>query len=195
MTGFLAKRYRWHAITGYLLFLALWFVCLLLLGWIVSSRPAEAHMLLKDTVAGKGAILHINPDDDPVAGEQTSFLLDIQGAAASDKEQSIAKLTITDDEHHETSVPAHVRGDTVAADYIFPRQGLYVLVFSVQQESRPTHRFTESLRVSRGAINDATVRNTPLWAGVGMVCTGIAAVAVAAVAFGRRKAINTNSKL
>lgn len=194
MVGFLAGRYNWRATIRYILFLILWLTWVLLLGWIMLSRPAEAHVLLKDTVAGKGAILHVTPDDDPVAGEQTSFLFDIQDASPG-KERSVAKLTIVDDQHNETSIPARVQGNTVAAAYIFPRQGLYTLNLNMQLGDRKTHRFTESLRVSHGAINDVTVRSTPLWAGVGMLCTVIAVIALAAMAFSRRKTINIYSKL
>jgi len=47
-------------------FWSLWLVTVMSLGLLAFSRPAEAHMLLKDAVTGTGAILHITPDDDPV---------------------------------------------------------------------------------------------------------------------------------
>ncbi len=194
IVSFLAERYHWRKTVKHFSFLAVWFAGVLLLGWISFSRPAEAHMMLKDTVSGKGAILHINPDDDPVAGERTSFLFDVQDTSPFE-EQSTARLTIVDEQHHEINVLARVKGNTVVADYTFPRQGLYTLTLDIQQGDKQTHRFTESQRVSRGVINFATVRNTPLWAGVGMMCTVITAIAVAIIAFDRRKIINIYSKL
>ena len=194
MVHFLAERYHWHKIMRYPLFLALWFFGILLLGWISFSRPAEAHMLLKDAAGEKGTILHITPDDDPIAGERTSIVFEVQDTS-SDKRSTTAKLAIIDDQDHTTNVPARVQGKTVTAAYIFPRQGLYTLVLSIQQGDTSTHRFTESQRVSRGVINSATVYSPPLWAGAGLLCTVMTAIAVTIIAFSRRKAINTYSKL
>lgn len=194
---FLAERYHWRKIAQYILFLISWAVGMMLLGLITLSRPADAHMLLKDSITGTGAIVHITPDDDPIAGEPTFFLFDIQEPPAEvQKEQSSAKLTIVDEQQSATDVPTRVEGHTVAADYVFPRQGLYTLILSIRQGGKQTHRFMESQRVSRGVINVGTVpTNAPPWAGVGMVGTVIAAIVVAATAFSRRKIIKAYSKL
>lgn len=195
MIDFLVERYRWHMFVKSFLFIVLWVLSVLLLGWVAFSRPAEAHMLLKDEVATKGAILHVTPDDDPVAGKSTAFLLDIQDASLS-KEQSTASLTVIDDKNRQTEVPARMQGKAIAGDYVFPRQGLYTLVFSTQQGSSQTHRFTESLRVSRGAINDTVAADgIPLWAGVGVLTSAMAMTAMGVLAIIRRKTINAFSKL
>lgn len=193
IADFLGTRYNWRTFVKYPFFLALWFAWVMLLGLVALSRPAAAHTMLKDSIAGAGAILHVNPDDDPVAGEKTSFLFDIQNANLT--EQSTATLMIMDDQQRETNVPARVQGDAVAADYIFPQQGLYTLMLSTQQGGQQTHEFMDSLRVSRGVINGATVRDSPLWAWAGLLGTVIAATVVATAAFMRRKTIGMQSKL
>lgn len=192
--SFLAERWHWRKTIKPLLFLALWFLTVLLLGWISFSRSAEAHMLLKDTASKTGTILHVTPDDDPIAGEQSSLIFDIQDAPPGTGTVT-AELIIIDEQDRSTNVPAHAQENTVKAAYTFPRQGLYTLILSMRQDGKETNRFMESQRVSRGMINNATAHGAPLWAGTGLLCTVIAAIAVAAVAISRRSSIKTFSKL
>jgi len=194
LIDFLAERWRWHKTTRYFLSLALWAIGVLVLGLISFSRPVEAHMLLKDTQSEQGTVLHITPDDDPIAGQQSALLYDIQGISPS-HEHLTAILLVVDDQNHETSVMAHVRENTVAADFTFPKQGLYTLILNIQQDNKQIRQFTESQRVSRGTINSTAMRSIPPWAGVGLLCTALAAIAVAGIAFSRRKAIKIYSKL
>lgn len=49
-------------------------LCLLLCG--ASVRPAEAHLLATDNTIG--AVLHIDPNDQPVAGSQASFFFEFK---------------------------------------------------------------------------------------------------------------------
>lgn len=194
IADFLAERRHWGRITKGLFFLIVWCAAALLLGWISLSRPAEAHTLLKDTTGEKGTILHTTPNDDPIAGENTSLIFDIQGAPPGEG-QSTANLIVVDEQNRQTQVPARIQGTSVIADYVFPNQGLYVLMLSLQQGGQQTHQFMESQRVSRGVITNATVRSTPLWAGAGLLGTVVVTMAGAVLVFKRRKAISIYSKL
>lgn len=195
MVDFLVERYHWRTFVKYLLFVVMWAVSVLLLAWVSFSRPAEAHTLVKDSQAKSGAILHVTPDDDPIAGQSTSLMLDVQDASLSNS-QLIASLTVIDDINREIKVPARIHGKAIAADYTFPRQGLYTLVFSTQQGGQQTLSFTESLRVSRGAINEAAIATSiPLWAGLGVLGSVIAMTVMGVIAFIRRKTIGIYSKL
>lgn len=194
MGSFGAERFRLSKIKKYLLFIGFWLMWVLVLVLISFTRPAAAHMFSKDTMSSSGAVLHITPDDDPIAGESASMIFSIHGL--SDAEQSSARLIITDDQNHEAIVPAHIRSGAVVAEYTFPRQGLYKISLSIEQDGRQTHQFMQSQRVNRGIISNATVKSdTPLWAVVGAVGTGAATIGVALTAFIRRKAIGSYSKL
>ncbi|HEX6462606.1 MAG TPA: ferric reductase-like transmembrane domain-containing protein [Candidatus Saccharimonadales bacterium] len=191
----LVNRYQWGRAVKHSFFLFLWFVgTMLLWGLVLSSRPAAAHMLVKDMANGAGTVLHITPDDDPIAGQQSLISFDIQGASITHAQPSVS-LTIIDEQNNKTNVPAKLQKNTVVADYTFPKQGLYTLMLTITQEDQQAYHFTESQRVGRGIITSTSVRSVPLWAGVGTVSTAIAAIAVAAVAFHRRKAIHNYSKL
>lgn len=194
-SSFLVERYQLSMAKKYLLFGVFWVAWALVLGLVSFTRPAQAHMFSKDTMAGSGSVLHITPDDDPIAGEQASLVFDIKDLSAAGK-QAVAKLTITDDQNKEAIVPAHVRDNTVAAEYTFPRQGLYKIALSIEQDDIQTHHFAQSQRVNRGIISSVTVMNSPpLWAVVGATSAGVAAMGVVFAAFIRRKAINNYSKL
>jgi len=56
-------------------------------------------------------------------------------------------------------------GNTVAATYTFPSQGLYMITLSIKQDGTLMHQFMQSQRVSRGTITNETTSSSPLWAG------------------------------
>lgn len=195
MGSFLVERYQLSSVKKYVLFVILWVAWMHILGLISFTRPAEAHMFSKDTMAGSGSVLHITPDDDPIAGEQASLVFDIKDLSGDGK-QTVAKLTIADDQNRETTVSAQIRGNLVSASYVFSHQGLYKIALIIEQEGVQTHHFIQSQRVNRGTVSSvAVVSSTPLWAVVGAAGTGVGAVGIVAMAFIRRKVINNYSKL
>lgn len=194
MGGFLIERYHLSPAKKYFLFAGLWLLWIGVLSLISFSRPAGAHMVYKDAIGGAGAVLHIDPNDDPVAGERAALLFDVQGTLGV-KGQPVAKLTIIDEQNYETEVPVQLHGNTVAANYTFPRQGLYMIMLKIEEGGKQTHDFMQSQRVSRGRIQGVTGNSAPLWAVVGTVGAGAGVIVVITVAFSRWKAINTYSKL
>lgn len=195
MGAFLAERYHWKASGKYISFGIFWCIWLgILLGLVVFSRPAGAHMFSKDAETESGAVLHITPDDDPIAGENSLFVFDIENAPPPNP-SIVAMLTIADDQNHAAAVPAHLNEHMVKAEYTFPSQGLYTITLTLEQNGQQTHNFTQSQRVSRGTLINETASSKPLWAGLGALASGVAAVIVAFIAFYRRKVINSYSKL
>jgi hypothetical protein len=51
-------------------------ISIALLSLFIAITPAQAHILATD--GSIGAVLHIDPDDDPIAGEQAGFFFDIK---------------------------------------------------------------------------------------------------------------------
>lgn len=195
MGAFMAERYRWQSLGKYLafgVFLCMWLG--IFLGLVAFSRPVGAHMFSQDSATESGAVLHITPDDDPIAGQNSTFIFDIENLPPSRPGFS-ATLTVVDDLNRTATVPAQRQGHMVKADYTFPRQGLYNITLTIEQNGQLTHTFSQSQRVSRGALINESASSKPLWAGVGALASGMAAAVVAVIAIYRRKAISEYSKL
>lgn len=154
---------------------------------------ASAHVLVKDQAGSTGALLHIIPDDDPVAGEPATLFFDVRDPSIA-KSGASTRLTIYDEQNKSLEVSSTLQGSSVSATYTFPRQGLYIIKLVIKQNGRTTHTFVESQRVSRGIINGETMPSAPAWAEVGIIFSGIAAVCAAIITFNRRKTISEYSK-
>lgn len=159
---------------------------------LLLPASASAHVLIKDRVGDTGALLHLNPDDDPIAGERVTLFFDIRDDSITPK-SSQAKLTITDDQGLALVVPSELSGSSVSARYVFPAQGLYEVKLVISSGGKTTHSFVESQRVSRGSAADTAAPSAPAWAKAGVVVSVSAGIITATIAFRRRKAISKYS--
>jgi hypothetical protein len=166
---------------------------LLLVAILLLPAQALAHVAIKDRASGTGAILHLNPDDDPIAGEQATLFFDIRDDSIT-PESSRATLTITNEQRIATPVPVTMRGSSVAARHIFPRQGIYHIRLHITQENRSKHTFLYSQRVGRGISGGAVPQGPPAWAEIGGILTLVTVALTAIIAYNRRKAIQQYSK-
>lgn len=151
------------------------FLVLVAVVFCLRAVPAQAHVLITDNTGTIGAILHITPDDDPIAGEPSSLFFDIQSDAFSKHAHSVV-LQITDDKGHTVDVPAQLIGSSVSANYIFPQQGVYKIVLSAHahaetgsHEAAHAHTFTHTQRVARGLAGSVLDEPTHTWADIGLV--------------------------
>lgn len=139
------------------------------------AGTASAHVLLVDRQANIAAVLHINPDDDPVAGEPSELYFDVQDADSDTRiPYSAYQLVITDEQNNNTVVRTVASNNTVGVEYTFPTRGLYRLNLrsnpgydSLQKISLQT-----SVRVSRGAGVSANADRYP-WATAGLWVGGV----------------------
>lgn len=154
-------------------------------------RVVFAHVLVKDTTTDSGAVLHITPDDDPVAGEQAALFYDIRDPSLAMVKPEIM-LTVTDAQGSISTLRAHVQGTSVSASYVFPRQGVYRISLLLLHDGRQLHDFTYSQRISRGTAGTVHYR-APAWAEVGSTMALLSLGALAIVVFNRRDAINKYS--
>ncbi len=147
---------------------------------------AQAHVLLTDSKNRVGAILHVSPDDDPIAGQPSRIFYDIQSNLSGVSEKTVL-LTVTDETNQTTAVPVTVKGSYVSTDYTFTNQGAYQLELTVPtQESELV--FTTTQRVSRGQSNDQP-DTAQGWAKT-IVISSIGAICIfGIVAFNHRKNI------
>lgn len=154
--------------------------------------PATAHVLITDSSQSKGAILHIIPDDDPVAGEQSPLYFDTQEQLLKPDTSSKVTLIIENTTGEKTDVPVKIDGSLVTADYTFPMQGVYKLTYEIVAGNEK-YIFTQSQRVSRGAVESALNQPTYAWAEMLIVGTGVGLIVLMIVAFNRRKLIANQS--
>jgi len=150
------------------------------------GQSASAHVLITDTTNTKGAILHITPDDDPIAGDAATLYFDMQGAGEA------VSMTITDAAGVVETSTAKVNGSLATSTYTFPAQGVYRLTFTEKVNDKK-YTFVHSQRVSRGVT--ASALDTPLypWAELLLIASGVAFAVLVIVAFNRRKTIARHS--
>lgn len=151
------------------------------------NATAYAHVLINDTTDKKAAILHINPDDDPIAGQSSTIYFDIQDTL---RQQLVsAHLTVTNNNDNASKViQTTTNGSLTTANYTFPVQGIYTLNFLVQTKNQ-RYTFQQTQLVSRG-VSAATVKKAHhQWAESLLFASALSFVILAIIAFNRRKSI------
>lgn len=159
----------------------------------IQTTPASAHVLITDSTSSRGAILHIIPDDNPIAGQESILYFDTQqGLIQSD--QTTALLVITDRAGRTTTVAPSIDGSLLTAKYTFPIQGVYRLSYTIITKETK-HTFEQSQRVSRGT--QGSVLDTPshVWAEMLLVASTTGIIVTIATGIRRRKAIAEQSVL
>lgn len=163
-------------------------VALVLVFTLLPLSKASAHVFILDTTQATGAVLHINPDDDPIAGEKSQFFFDSQALSGANE----ASFSITIDGTVD-DVEMEVNDTLATAEYVFASQGVYKLEFTVSSGG-DTYVFEHTQRVSRGVSDSPLDEPVHAWAEVALV-TGIAGLALLAIiVFNRRLAIGRQSK-
>lgn len=59
------------------------FICLIVLGVLILPASVSAHVLITDKNNQIGSVLHITPDDDPIAGQPSALYFDIESKNVS----------------------------------------------------------------------------------------------------------------
>lgn len=158
------------------------FLALLIVVTILLPQTAFAHVLISDDTRSVGAVLHVVPDDDPIAGQPSNLFFDIQ---TQNINKDTAKLTITDTVTNEAiSAPIEVDNNSVTADYTFPVQGVYRLSLTVSSDKNYT--FNYSQRVSRGLTGSALDKPTYPLANLALVFCGTAFLFLLIILFNHR---------
>lgn len=150
-----------------------------------------AHILIKDETSTKGAILHIQPGDDPVAGKPATLYFDTQS-----KNDSRVIPIITNDETKVTETLSSVQasGSLTTIPYTFPAQGTYTLQFNITTESN-TYTFITHKRITRGTAAHTDTAQTYFWAEALLLGGSIGLLFLAILFIGRRKEIAQRSTL
>lgn len=151
---------------------------------------ASAHVLVMDETKTTGAVLHIIPDDDPIAGQPSSLYFDMQDALTRD--DVVVELLISNSRGDSEIVETKRSGSLVTATYTFPAQGVYGLTYTVTSGDE-AYTFRQAQRVSRGISSVTLEQPFHAWAQVLLAISVFGLAIVAIVAFNRRKEIAEQS--
>lgn len=163
-------------------FLAVLFIML----W--SAPLAQAHVLVTDTTGKIGGVLHINPDDDPIAGQPSTLFFDIQNSTFSSHAHQVT-VDITDDKGTSTSPSFSVTGSSVLITYTFPTQGVYTITLKADANEVTqvhNHTFIHTQRVTRGTTGSAIDTPQYAWAELLLIGGACSLAALTIVAVNRR---------
>lgn len=123
----------------------------LVLGASLAIQPViHAHVLIKDQTGQAGAVLHVTPDDDPIAGQKSELYYSTQGIDGAKR----ASLTVVAQDGSRESVQAQVTGQGVSTEYTFPARGVYELRLRVDTVSGE-RMLNYTQRVERGGTDGA----------------------------------------
>ncbi len=120
--------------------------------------PVSAHILKTD--GSIGAVVHITPDDDPVAGENSQFFFDFKDTNGTFKtDQCNCKVTILKSDVEIFSQSLSQSSNEASANsavfmYTFPERGLYIVKLTGQPLLDNTFKpftLTYNIRVDREA--------------------------------------------
>jgi hypothetical protein len=158
--------------------------------FIFVPRTTYAHVLIRDDNTGVGAILHITPDDDPVAGQKAQLFFDIQDKNAVFRvPYSAYQLFVTDENGVQAAIQIQNTDNTLAADYVFPARGAYKLTLTSGNYLKANKvQIDYSLRVSRGVGSDSVSRST-IWPQLGVVASLASVAVLMTIGFNNRKDI------
>lgn len=151
---------------------------------LADTPKGSAHVLITDSSNTQGVMLHIIPDDDPIAGKSSLLYFDTQQRLIT-KQGDAAQLSIRDSDGETTRVKTKVDGSLITAAYTFPSQGVYELTFTLKL-SGTEYSFTHNQRVARGVTLSALDQPSYLWAEM-LVLTGGIGIFLLGIAFVRRR--------
>lgn len=166
---------------------------LVLLLLLLVPRAAQAHVLLTDDTKSMGAILHINPDDDPVAGGTTSLFFELENNLASGGVSSY--LDIVNEAGTYASLRTTGNGKSLSAQYVFPAQGLYTIVLTISPHNTDTsYTFHYAQAVNRGTASVSSTNSQNSSAELGLIVSGSLLLVLFILAFNRRRNIILHSQ-
>ena len=153
------------------------------------AQPASAHVLVTDSSGSLGAVLHIIPDDDPIAGEKSTLFFDIQNGDF--KEEPKIEVEISSEDNKKI-IPMKTDGSLATVDFVFPVQGQYELTFTADSSAK-SYTFTHTQRVTRGVASSVLDAQRHVWAEMILVGCFTAFAIGCIVAWNRRDAIRRAS--
>jgi len=161
--------------------------------------PVYAHVLIINDQSGNvGALFHVTPDDDPIAGPESTIYIDVQSQLISERSHFF-DLTVTDPSGDKKNIPIkqadgyysslYVNSadkNSLIGVYTFPAKGTYRLelnAVAVNKETHNNHVLIYDQEVSRTAEEQKAqqYKNVALVALFWLFCALLIAVVFVAV--------------
>ncbi len=125
----------------------------LLLVLIALPASVSAHVL--ETNNGIGAVLHVDPADDPIAGQQTKLYFEFNTSGGFNANNCECKLTVKQNANILTELALSAESDKRGAtSYVFPSRSAYELQVSGKPKNGANFsdfKLDYTLRVDKGA--------------------------------------------
>jgi hypothetical protein len=170
---------------------------IVLMAIITCPNHVFAHVLLRDSQANIGSVLHINPDDDPIAGKPAQLYFDIQDKSSQTRLPYAAyNLSVTNEANVTSVIPLDAStGSTLLATYTFPVQGLYRLRLysNARYDNFLKVTMVDSIRISRGLSNPGQVVSPHTVASTIALVSVIVFLVLSIIGFNNRRAIARHS--
>jgi len=135
---------------------------------------ASAHTF--KAFGNTSVMMHVNPNDDPIAGEQSNLIF-----LVSYKDDSVytctCKVQVVDG--GKTIFSAPFTGSDTSIPYIFPHPGVYQLVIAGTDNASSTFNLSFDQRVEKAANATGAQANSTRW--ILYVCAGLAVLLAALV--------------
>lgn len=170
------------------------FIGLFVIVFGLLSSQVSAHVLIRDESKSASAVLHVVPDDDPVASKTSQLVFDVKLENSDEKISSAVLTIINPADQKPAEVPLIIKNSILSAAYIFPGQGLYRLKLEVTAGSK-TYVYDYAQRVSRGATVSATEKRSYAWAEIGLISSICLLFLLLFLAVAHRKKIGLRSKM
>ena len=156
---------------------------------LLLSGSALAHIAIPSKDGNGAIVLHITPDDDPIAGQQSSLYFGLGDDITTDNSTFV--IQITDEFGQVSTPPVTLEDQTVSANFTFPKTGVYTVAL---QASKPqlgsrqlTALYSAAIRVDRGIGSTVSVSH-PLAQGA-LIFSILILVVLLVLAFNNRRSI------
>jgi hypothetical protein len=168
--------------------------CLAAIAIMIVPQLATAHVLITDETGKVGAIVHIAPDDDPVAGQISGLGFDVH--TPDDISNWSINLSVKRPGGKIDEVPTSAKIRSVHGEYTFAGRGVYELELSLKPKSGETAAtvFKYDLRISRGVTGQSEAVPAPFWAQAACLIAVWALMALAIIGYNRRHKIAKTSR-
>lgn len=164
----------------------------LLLCLTMARGKTYAHVLITDTTKSRGAILHFSPNDEPIAGQQSVLMLDMQNRLPASGSKAIVEISQVDNSQLQI-IEAIITDSLAIFNYTFPSPGVYDLSFTVTTtENSYTYKYSQ--RVS-GSTDMPDTSQRHRWAELLLIASTIGLALTLIVMVNRRQEISSQSSL
>ena len=127
---------------------------------LYTDQDASAHVLIRDRSGTVGAVLHITPGDDPVAGMSSTISLSIDNTSLNGNNSKLVVKNVATGFTEDLKYTQN--NGALTAQYIFPSQGTYELTIQAQASGTKKYNFAYTQRVSKGVGFSAETSTYPL---------------------------------